>query len=217
MTTCRHLPSRLMFLSLTILAIALVCSPANAHHPSGGVTPDSFGHGLLSGLAHPIIGLDHLAFVIAIGLLASFQRKRDNRSVHAFLLTTMVGAVLTAGGISFAFTELGIALSIAILGLALFRDWDGEAAKPIMFAALSGLFHGLAYGETIIGAQTAPILAYLLGFIVTQSIIVFAVRFAAHALIHRHSDSDQRKRFAALSASVFTAIGAIFVLFALGS
>ncbi len=35
-----------------------------------GQTPDNFWNGFLSGLAHPIIGLDHLAFVVASGLIA---------------------------------------------------------------------------------------------------------------------------------------------------
>ena len=31
-------------------------------------------HGLLSGIGHPIIGFDHLAFVIAVGLIAAFNQ-----------------------------------------------------------------------------------------------------------------------------------------------
>lgn len=33
----------------------------------------NFFEGFLSGLVHPVIGLDHLAFVIAIGLIAAGQ------------------------------------------------------------------------------------------------------------------------------------------------
>ena len=61
------------------LAIALgfsllvVASPAAAHHPLGGGVPSNFFEGFLSGLAHPVIGFDHLAFIVAIGLVAALK------------------------------------------------------------------------------------------------------------------------------------------------
>ena len=42
--------------------------PASAHHLMGGKTPTTFTDGILSGLGHPIIGVDHLAFLVAVGL-----------------------------------------------------------------------------------------------------------------------------------------------------
>ena len=52
------------------LSMIALITPAFAHHPMGGATPSTFTEGLLSGLGHPIIGLDHLAFVIGVGLMA---------------------------------------------------------------------------------------------------------------------------------------------------
>ena len=52
------------------LATLLAATPALAHHPMGGEVPQTFWHGLLSGFGHPVIGIDHLAFVVAIGLAA---------------------------------------------------------------------------------------------------------------------------------------------------
>jgi hypothetical protein len=46
-------------------------APALAHHPFGGSTPTTAIAAFLSGLGHPVIGLDHLAFVIIVGLLAA--------------------------------------------------------------------------------------------------------------------------------------------------
>jgi urease accessory protein len=34
----------------------------------GGKMPSTFGEGLLSGLGHPVIGPDHLAFLVAVGI-----------------------------------------------------------------------------------------------------------------------------------------------------
>ena len=39
-----------------------LASPALAHQPMGGVVPETLLHGLMSGVGHPIIGLDHFAF-----------------------------------------------------------------------------------------------------------------------------------------------------------
>jgi urease accessory protein len=44
--------------------VALLAEPAFAHHLMGGRTPSTFADGLLSGLGHPIIGLDHFAAVV---------------------------------------------------------------------------------------------------------------------------------------------------------
>src|SRR3954454_5706230 len=41
---------------------------ASAHHLMGGKMPASFADGLLSGLGHPVIGIDHWAFLAAVGL-----------------------------------------------------------------------------------------------------------------------------------------------------
>lgn len=57
------------FLAIAGLLFSLV--PVLAHHPFGGETPDNLFEGFLSGIEHSVIGLDHLAFVIAAGLLAA--------------------------------------------------------------------------------------------------------------------------------------------------
>jgi urease accessory protein len=41
-----------------LVVVCLLAEPAFAHHPMGGLTPATFADGLLSGLGHPVIGLD---------------------------------------------------------------------------------------------------------------------------------------------------------------
>jgi hypothetical protein len=62
-------------LGVLTLGAMLLATPASAHHAMGGATPSNLWEGLLSGLAHPVIGLDHLAFVIAAGLIAAVHRR----------------------------------------------------------------------------------------------------------------------------------------------
>lgn len=62
------------FSPAVLIAIALllgVVASALAHHPFDGKAPDTLVEAFLSGLGHPVIGVDHLAFVIAADLLAA--------------------------------------------------------------------------------------------------------------------------------------------------
>ena len=61
-------------LILVFAALTGLTEPAFAHHLMGGRTPATFGEGILSGLGHPIIGLDHFAAVVAVGCLAAAHR-----------------------------------------------------------------------------------------------------------------------------------------------
>ena len=67
-------------LTLTLLIPFLITPAAWAHHPFGGQTPETFIQAFLSGVGHPVIGLDHLTFVIASGLVA-LTVSRDRKSV----------------------------------------------------------------------------------------------------------------------------------------
>ena len=62
--------------TLAAAMILTMTGAAFAHHPLGGMTPQTALHGFLSGVGHPVIGFDHLAFVIGIGLIAAFHRAR---------------------------------------------------------------------------------------------------------------------------------------------
>lgn len=63
---------RLGALALVALATILLASlPALAKHPFGGETPENALGAFLSGLGHPVIGVEHLAFVMTSGLLVT--------------------------------------------------------------------------------------------------------------------------------------------------
>ncbi len=69
------LPFRRGLAALVQLATLALLAPATAfaHHGMDGETPATLTQGLVSGLAHPVIGLDHLAFVLALAWLLSRQ------------------------------------------------------------------------------------------------------------------------------------------------
>ncbi len=162
------------FFALAAAMILTTTSAALAHHPLGGMTPTSFTEGFLSGLGHPVIGFDHLAFVIAVGLIAAFHRNLVLMPA-AFVTGTVGGAFLTLAAVTLPLAELVITGSVIAGGAFAMRGRVTDLRVAGALAAGAGLFHGGAYGATIVGAEPTPIFAYLAGFGMVQMAIAIGV------------------------------------------
>ena len=139
---------------LGVLAIMMmVAQPAWAHHVMDGTLPQTFLQGLLSGFGHPVIGVDHLAAIVGIGILAELA----GRSAAVGLTTLLIGA------------------------LVILRQ-SMSAGRALLLFALAGLVHGYALGESIVGAEASPLVAYLLGLLVMQTAIGVVVYAAVRSL-----------------------------------
>ena len=90
----------------------LVSTAAFAHHPMGGETPTSYVQGFLSGLAHPIIGADHLAFIIGVGIVFGLGVARPFISSIAMILALAMGTLLSWYGTILPFVETLVALTV---------------------------------------------------------------------------------------------------------
>ena len=170
--------------SAFVAAFSVAAGPALAHHVMGGTMPVSFTDGLLSGLGHPIIGLDHLAAVIAVGCLAAGQR-HGALMVVGYVVAMAVGAAAHIGEATVAGAEIFVALSVIALGLVLLRA--GSLRTDIAFAlfAFAGLVNGYALGESIAGAEPKPIYGYFIGLVLVQSGIVLLAMAAVPVLTAR--------------------------------
>jgi urease accessory protein len=173
----------LVFSSLLIFGLLGLVLPVHAHHGLGGRLPQTGWEGLLSGLAHPVIGIDHLAFVVAMGVLASGFRLGASVPV-GFVLATLIGTGLHLQSVDLPLPETAIALSVLGFGAGMTisrsQGWGSRMISTIFLlcmALLAGIFHGYAYGEAIIGAETSPLTAYLLGFMAIQGAIALAALF----------------------------------------
>jgi len=133
----------------------------------GGATPSTLSEGLLSGIGHPIIGLDHLAFVIAVGVAAVALGSRFILPLF-FVIATLLGTGLHVMAIDLPVVELAISLSVLAVGALLMFSMSAPIAVFAALFAIAGLFHGHAYGEAIFGAEATPMIAYLAGFGLTQ-------------------------------------------------
>ncbi|MGD1712925.1 HupE/UreJ family protein [Dapis sp. BLCC M172] len=180
---------------------------AMAHHPMGGITPANFWEGLLSGMGHPIIGIDHLAFVVAVGLIAA-TIPNGILILASFLATAMLGTGIHLLSIDLPLTEIAIAFSVVVFGVMLAFKQKLNTLLLIIFAGIAGIFHGYAYGEAIIGAEMTPLLAYLIGFTAIQLFIaLLAMKFTE--LVSNY----WQNQFLALIRFLGLAISAIGVVF----
>lgn len=194
--------------TLIAAALAVAAESAFAHHAMGGATPATFGQGFVSGIAHPVIGVDHLAFVVGVGLLAAASGRRYTLPL-AFVTMTTVGALAFVGGVTLPFAELIIALSVAIVGALLI---SGKRLAASFFAALfaiAGIFHGYAYGGSIIGAETTPLVAYLLGFALIQYAISVGASFAL--AVGRKVATQTAMGYERLAGGVIAGVALVFV------
>lgn len=198
-------------MDITGLSNLLTSPPLLAHHPFGGTTPDNFFEGLLSGLGHPVIGLDHLAFVIAVGLIAARLR-------HGWLMPLIFITMAIAGtglhliGADLPQPELVIAGSVVLFGIFLAL---GRSLPPILvmvLAAIAGVFHGYAYGEAVIGAEMNPLVAYLLGF----SLIQLAIAMGAYALARFWEEKQEALLNLRFVGFLVAGAGIVFTASALG-
>ena len=157
--------------------VLMSAGAAFAHHPLGGMTPQTAMHGFLSGVGHPVIGFDHLAFIIGVGLIAAFHRNKLAMPA-AFVAGTVGGTMLTLAAVSLPLAEIVITGSVVAAGVVAMRGKIMDLRVAAILAAAAGLFHGWAYGAAVIGAETTPVIAYLVGFGMIQMLIAGGVALA---------------------------------------
>lgn len=150
--------------------IVLLALPASAHHVMGGAAPTNLFEGLLSGLAHPVIEIDHLAFVIALGLAAAFTTD-GLRLVALFIAGSLVGVLGIGSWVNVPHVELLVALSIILLGLGFAARRLGRSLLWWTFAVGAGVIHGIAYGESIVTSPLPAVASYLIGLAVSQTML----------------------------------------------
>ena len=127
--------------------------------------------GLLTGGLHPLLGIDHLLVMLAIGVLAA--RAPDVRSAWkmplAFVGGAALGGTIALGGVPVPAVELVITSSVVAFGLLVAsRRWSDGWWLPVA-AAVFGLAHGHAHG-TEIPAAAAPAI-YVVGFLVATALL----------------------------------------------
>lgn len=198
--------------NLLAAAGALVATPALAHHPLGGAPMETFAHGLLSGVGHPMLGFDHLFFILAVGAVALFTG-RPLTAPLAFVAAMLAGVLLVVGGIELPLVEPVIAVSLLILGGLLARGRALSLAAACGLFAVLGVFHGWAFGESLAGVEGGAPLAvaggYLIGLAATQWAIAVGFGWVVSKVWNAASAEAIPAR---LSGAVVAGVGAFLTL-----
>ena len=111
-----------------------------------GVSSVAFAHpGHVSGLAHPLTGLDHLLAALCVGIIA-MQRRDAWRLPVTFTLSMLAGMVLASLLPALPGVELGVAGSVLVLGLL--AATAAKLPQAAVAATVGGfaLLHGHAHG-----------------------------------------------------------------------
>lgn len=126
----------LLPVGLTAALVSLVASPsAQAHGEASG--------GLIAGVAHPLLGLDHLVMLVAVGTVAAAL---STRLVLWALVGALLGAVVGFGGLAVPAAEILASLAIAAVGLVLLAPARlAVVAGPLVSGgiAIHAMLHGL--------------------------------------------------------------------------
>ena len=124
----------------------------------------------LSGITHPVLGFDHLLAMVSVGMISAQIGGRAIWTVPAtFVVVMFFGGLLGLNYGGLTGYEIGIAISVLLLGSALAADKKLNAGFAMIAVAVFAVFHGYAHGEEIPTIAEPP--PYVAGFM-TGTIIL---------------------------------------------
>jgi urease accessory protein len=158
------MPHRFFVKSVPLAALFVVglSTTALAHPGHGG--------GLTAGFTHPFTGLDHLLAMIAVGLWAS-QLGRPAMWTLPVVFPAMMalGAALGTSGVVMPWIEMGILVSVVVLGAAVALQVRAPLALGAVLVAAFAVLHGYVHGAELPGGSSAWL--YGVGFVAATLIL----------------------------------------------
>lgn len=190
-------------LPIGVAAFALLAAaPASAHHLMDAfqLTPSPLS-GLLSGLGHPLLGPDHLLFLLALGLVGL---QRPTRWVLGLLATGLAASLLGLALPGLPGAEVLVALSLVVVGLVQL----GLLPAALLLPAFA--LHGYVLSDAVLGWEPAPVGFYLLGLLISQGLLLAGSLTLVRRWAAGLSGANLR-----LAAGVLIGVGASFTWTAL--
>jgi urease accessory protein len=149
-----------------LLLLALLFSSTNIFaHPLPGSES-----GFLNGFFHPISGLDHILAMLAVGIWAVQMGGKAKWIIPITFVGIMsVGGILGMNSINLPFAEVGILVSVIVLGVLILA---GVRLPVLVSSVLVGVFalcHGHAHGAELPAAASG--VTYATGFALTTIVL----------------------------------------------
>lgn len=175
---------RLLLLTLVLTAWG---GEGEAHIVAGEAT------GLVSGVLHPISGPDHILAMVSVGVWgAQLSAPAIWILPVTFPVMMAFGGLIGFLGVPLPATEIGIALSMVVLGGAVMLEARPPLPVVMAIVAFFGVFHGYAHGTELPRGENA--LLYSLGFVVATGFLhLIGITIG---LIHRWSWGERALRLA---------------------
>ncbi len=181
---------------VTLLCALPFSTVAMAHTGNHAVS------GLLSGMLHPWLGLDHVVAMLAIGLWVGYNFRRTTwLPVIAFLVFVAAGALLGLAGNGLPGVEAGIAVSVLVMGLLLATLAHLPVTTGVALVGVFALFHGNAHGIAIPLVDAS--IPYVLGLLASTAILLLSGRSLAR--LAQQTRTEYWTRGAGLMAGGFGA------------
>ena len=162
-----------------LLAYVTILPVAQAH------TFGSQGAGLMAGLTHPFVGLDHLLAMIAVGIWAGQLGGRAVWLIPLTFVSVMAAAAsLASFGLLLPLMEPAIACSVLVLGLLIAGSVRLQTSLGALLVGLFAVFHGYAHGLEL--PQAASPILYGAGFVLATALLHgLGIGFARKSLQHK--------------------------------
>lgn len=129
--------------------------------------PRTFTQGLLIGFENPLIQYYHLGAIVGIGILAGIAA-RGIIPLLAFSAASVLGVAIQISPFNIPADEMVVALTTIGIGALVVRRQTIRPQVAAFLFAIAGLFHGYSVSESVAGAATLPLLAYIGGMLLVQ-------------------------------------------------
>jgi urease accessory protein len=148
-------------------------------------------NGVLSGLAHPVLGPDHLLFLLALSLVG-LQRRLS--WALGLLLVGLIGSVAGLLWSGLPGAEALVAGTLVVEALVLLRRLPAMLLLPAM------ALHGYVLSGPVFGWSSMPVAAYGAGLLISQGMLLTLALVLLRPLANRLSPHMLRWVALALAA-----------------
>jgi urease accessory protein len=144
---------------------ALLSSAAAIAHTGTGLAG-----GFAAGFRHPLTGWDHLLAMMSVGLWGAFLGRPLIYALPVTFPAMMVaGAIIGMLGVPVGSVEIGIALSVVVLGSCIALSLRAPVWAACLVVGTFAVFHGYAHGRELPSA--ADPIGYSVGFVLATGLL----------------------------------------------
>ena len=191
---------------------AMSAVPAFAHHPLTGAPMETLTDGILSGLGHPLLGFDHLFFVLAIGVAALYTG-RAKLATAAYVGAMLMGCLLMSLGLGLPVKEFVIGISLLVVGSLILSGHALGLAPAVGLFAVFGLFHGSAFGDTIAAQEAGAGVTVLVGYLGGLGLLQYGLALLAGFVVRNLLQATEAGHIhARLAGAVVAGVGMFLTL-----